>query len=173
MTELGFKELTPSNWLEPDNISFKLLSTTVSGDIHPDPGGRWIRLVLEPTLAENVPIEVRRLFKVARSTIAYGFLFYPFMALGLEQLARVAEAAIIHRCKMEGAPKSKLKFDRGIEWLSKRSILDKDQKKMWHSMRDARNVASHPTNQMILPPGAVVGGLERIASRINGLFSDA
>lgn len=173
MTQMGFKKLTASNWLEPDDTSAKLLSTTPSGDIHPDPGGRWINLVLEPTLSDNVPIEVRRLFEVARNVIAYGFLFYPLFALGMEQLARVSEAAIIHKCIIEDAPKTKLKFDRAIEWLYKNSILNNDERKMWHSMRTARNVASHSTSQMILPPGAILGAVEKFALRINALFGDA
>ncbi|MCH8875730.1 MAG: hypothetical protein IIA89_02770 [Chloroflexi bacterium] len=173
MPEIGFKKLTSSNWLEPDDTSLKLLSTTASGNVHPDPGDRWINFVLEPTLSDDVPIEVCRLFEVARSVIAYGFLFYPLFAMGLEQLARVSEAAVIHRCIIEGAPKSKLKFDRAIEWLYRKSILNSDQRKTWHSMRTARNVASHPKSQMILPPGVVLGAVEKFASRINVLFSDA
>lgn len=171
MSILGFKKLTTQNWLEPDEASLILLSTTTSGEIHPDPATRWINFVLAPVMEEAVPGPVISLFEVARATISYGFLFYPLFTLGLEQLSRVGEAAIIHKCKIENSPISKRKFDRGINWLAKNSFLSMDEKRIWHSMRGARNYASHKDHQSIIPPGMVLGILRQYVGRINTLYA--
>jgi len=171
MTKLGFKHLTLKNWLQPDKASLLLLSTTLTGTEHPNPSSRWINYVLEPRLSDQVPKEVMALFEVARATIAYGFLFYPLFTLGLEQLTRVGEAAIVKKCEIEKSPLSKRRFANGIEWLAQHSFLTQAKKRIWHSMRDTRNFASHPNSQSILPPGLVLGFLEKYAETINSLYT--
>jgi hypothetical protein len=173
MTELGFKILTPKDWLEPDETSLKLLTGFATGQQRQDPGARWINHVLESCLSHGVPLDVRKLFEVARATIAYGILFYPLFALGLEQLARVAEAAIVHKCRAVEIDAHDLSMFDAIESLAKAGELSEDEKALWHSLRKARNVASHAKSQMILPPGMVLGAIGRYASHINSLFAGA
>lgn len=171
MAELGFKTLRAKDWLEPDETSLKLLAPLSQSKHRQDPETRWIKHVLEPSLAPEVPLEVRRLFEVARATIAYGLLFYPLFAIGLEQLARVAEAAIVHRCRLANIGTNDLTMYAAIEELVKAGELTEDQKLLWHSLREARNVASHPKSQMILPPGMVLGAIDRYAKHIGTLFT--
>lgn len=154
----GFKKLTCDNWLVPD-----------SGGLTSD---AWIQEILVFDLSEQVPIEVRKLFAVARGSIAYGYFFYPLLTLATEQLYRVVEAAIDHKCQEMGRHhKPGDKFAHKIEWLMKQSVID--DKKRWDAIRILRNNASHPKSQDIYSPGMVIDVLEKITECVNSLFVKA
>lgn len=170
MTNLEFKTLTVNNWLEPDDVLRVFVSLSPDGEAHASTGNEWMQRTLEPKLVETVPIEIQRLFEVARGAMAYGFLFYPLYTLALEQVFRVAEAAISYKSKDLGAPKSKRTFEKRIDWLISKSVITTSDGQKWHAIRKFRNFTSHPTMQMILPPGYTVGILGDMAKRINSLF---
>lgn len=94
---MGFKPLTPTNWLQPDPTSgiFGRVSP-VAGPMRMD-GEDWARRFLAVELASHVPEPVRDLFAVARGALVYGWFFYPLFKLGEEQIYRVAEAAARQR----------------------------------------------------------------------------
>lgn len=87
--EHGIKKLTVGNWLKPDGVwsHFEGIS---SGEV-------WVRSILQPALVETVPLEVRKLFEVARSAMAYAYFFYPLSSLAEEQLYRVVESAATYK----------------------------------------------------------------------------
>jgi hypothetical protein len=90
MTKLGFKEITPTNWLEADEISARFVQISSEGTVTPMTGDDWLQSILKP---------------------------------------------------------------------------------QWDAARHLRNIASHPTNQTILPPGMALTFLYRTADDINALFS--
>jgi hypothetical protein len=108
MSKFGFKKITPSNWLDPDKVlrGFVKMSSTGAQPLTADD---YLRHILSPELIESVPKDVRALFEVARGAMIYGYFFYPLFTLAAEQLFRVSEAAVSHKCKALGAPKSKRK----------------------------------------------------------------
>jgi hypothetical protein len=67
MSELGFKRLTPENWLEPDETLKIFVRLLPSGETQPVTGTDWLNFILEPTLNPAVPDDVRKLFEVARN----------------------------------------------------------------------------------------------------------
>lgn len=172
MEILGFKNLTQTNWLHPDDVVllFKRLSSG-DGTIHDVSGEEWAREFLGPHLIPEVPHEVRKLFEVARGSMIYGFFFYPLYALGVEQLARVAEASLTAKCQQSGAPKSAHSFQEKTVCLCKAHIISEKERPAWDAMREFRNEVFHPKDQNILPPAVGVRVLQDIASRINHLFS--
>ena len=103
--------------------------------------------------------------------MVYGYFFYPLYTLAAEQLFRVIEAAVAHKCKTLGMPRSTIIFGERIDWLVERGAISRSESTRWHAARRLRNTASHPEHQMILPPGNAVGMLERIAEDLNSLFS--
>lgn len=167
----GFKELTADNWLAPDKVWADVVNAILpDGQIQLMTGDAWIQAILDADLSETVPIEVRKLFAVARGAIAYGYFFYPLLTLAAEQLYRVAEAAIDHKCREMGRHKPKDTFAHKIEWLRKVSVIaDKDK---WDAIRNIRNEASHPRSQTIVSPGMVLSDLEIISECINSLFGE-
>ena len=130
----------------------------------------WLHYMLNPKLIESVPKDIQALFEVARSAMIYGYYFYPLYTLAAEQLYRVTEAAVTHKCKALGLNERKT-FKSKVESLGKKSIISKSELKQWDSIRKLRNIASHPTRQPIVTPGNAIGMLDNISEKINLLFS--
>ncbi len=171
MTKFGFKEITRSNWLEPDDASKAFVRLTPGGQPEPMTGSDWMRHILTPKLLATVPTDVQALFEVTRGALVYGYFFYPLYTLASEQLFRVTEAAVAHKCKVLGAPKSTENFAKRISWLTKKGLIPNSDLAQWDAIRELRNSASHPERQSILTPGNAIGLLERVAEKINSLFS--
>ena len=177
MAEFGFKQLTLDNWLEPDlrlsALSHYPLHSLRDGSNRPATCDMWARAFLAVDLGEHVPLEVRRLFAVARGALLYGCFFYPHYTLGAEQLLRVAEAAVGHKCRQLGVPEAKLekmRFQQRVAHLVADGVIPLAAQEQWEICRELRNMASHPADQASLPPGIAIGGLRTTAADIDRLF---
>lgn len=170
MGEHGFKRLAINNWLEPDEISTLFVRVSPDGQKQPLTGDDWANQILAPVLIDSVPDGVKSLYEVARAALMYGYFFYPLYTLAVEQLFRVAEAAVAHKCGAISAPASCNTLKKQIDWLVGKGVIQHDVGPRWHTLRHLRNSASHPESQTILPPGPAVGILEQVAEDINSLF---
>ncbi|MGI8483866.1 MAG: DUF4145 domain-containing protein [Thermomicrobiales bacterium] len=174
MAELGFKTLTVENMQQSDPVlSIFVRLSAQDGSIRKLAADEWAREILVVELSEQVPREVRRLFAVARGALVYGYFFYPLYTLGAEQLFRVAEAAVGHKCQDLGVSATKLKsltFQKQLEYLVKQGTISTTDERRWDALRHLRNLSSHPEDQTILPPGVAIGELRRIAADLDGLF---
>lgn len=167
----GIKTLTTENWLQPDPTSTIFVQIShADGSVSPMSGEDWTALFLGPSLDDNVPEEVCKLFEVARGALAYGYFFYPLFTLAGEQLYRVAEAAVSEKCALLGAPK-RLRFQEQIKFLLDRNVIADADFPRWDGIRMLRNMSSHPGRQNILPPGMVATTLHLVVERINSLFT--
>lgn len=171
--ELGIKKLSLDNWLEPDRASTVWISHINAEGTHLIDAENRLREILEPTLDENAPEDVRRLFEVARATLAYGWFFYPLYTLASEQLYRVADAATVHKCRGMKAPKSRNTFDKRLNWLVEKGAILKSDKFDWDTARMGRNLGSHAESQTIVPPGSAMHSLRNIAEKMNKLFAES
>jgi len=172
VSDLGFKQLTVENWLEKDRVnSYFVKLSLVDGHIRPIDGDDRVRALLAHSLKASVPVEVRRLFEVARGALAYGFYFYPLYTLASEQLFRVAEAAVTQKCRAIGIKLKKNNFEQKIEHLYAAGMISNQERDSWHSIRKTRNLVSHPRFQNIIAPASALDLLEHIAARVNTLFS--
>lgn len=170
MNTLGIKTLSMENWLEPDEVSKLFVKVTPDGEVQVMKGEDWLQKILEPKLNQVVPSEIQKLFEVARGAMIYGYFFYPLFTLGFEQVFRVAEAAVSHKCEEMKAPTGVNNFHRKIDWLAKQGVILSSDVKKWLSIKESRNFASHPTEQTILPPGLILDILEKVVARINSLY---
>lgn len=170
MPRFGFKELLADNWLEADSGMraffifgplLKPIPTTCRG---------WVAAILKPQLDEQTPEDVQALFEVARGAMLYGYFFHPLYTLAIEQLFRVGDAAVQHKCKALKAPLSCKSFNCQITWLAKNGVISADDSRWWHDIRVSRNAASHSARQHIAPPGLAAFYLEQVAQGINDLF---
>jgi len=167
----GFKKLNLGNWLEPSVPQFFSITEE-----------EWIARVMEPTLIDRVPEEVRRMFEVARGSILYGWFFYPLLTLAPQQIYRVQEAAIRACCKLAGIPTETVRkttgevipinFGNMLKELRVRELLPEDEADAWEKVRKIRNHVSHPQTQSINVPSAAIMTVQVAARRINQLFSD-
>ena len=172
MTKFGFKKITQNNWLESDPALKGFVRVLTDGKTQPLTGDEYLSFILRPKLIEQVPIEIQKLFEVARGAMAYGYFFYPLYTLAAEQLFRVADVAMVHKCKLLEAPKSRNTFEKRIDWLIDTGAILKSELSRWEAIREIRNIASHPDQQSIFPPGIAIGFIEDIAKQINLLFSN-
>ncbi|CAG0975315.1 hypothetical protein ANRL2_01966 [Anaerolineae bacterium] len=167
--DIGYKRVTLDNWLQPDPTS-TIFSTLRGGRIGPTTGEDRLRDILEPELNDAVPLDVCRLYEVARGAMAYGYLFYPVYTLAAEQLFRVCEAAVSHKCEqLNGLPR-RAAFERKINWLVNNAQISNEDSHRWHNIRGFRNLTSHPHAQMIDTPGQMISMLYIVAAMINALF---
>jgi hypothetical protein len=171
VTRFGFKEIGPSNWLEPDDALRGFVRISPDGQPHTITGEEYLQHILRPKLHASVPPDVQALFEVARGAMVYGYFFYPLYTLAAEQLFRVVEATLAYKCKALGAPELRRTFEKSIEWLVEEGVISRPESARWHAARQLRNAASHPERQMILTPGNAIGILEIVADDINSLFS--
>jgi hypothetical protein len=166
--EFGFKRLTLDNWLTIDPAWQGFVMSTSIGR----PDLSWVHDLLQTNLSGQEPIEVRKLYEVARGVLVYSLVFYPFLALGIEQIYRVAEAAIMTRCNLAGADyKATKRYVDRINWLGEQGIIQKDDLGRWHALRQLRNDTSHPRDQMIIPPGIVLSVISDIVDLTDLLFA--
>lgn len=112
------------------------------------------------------------LFEGTRGAMAYGYFFYPLYTLAMDQLFRVAEAAVEHKCSALRAPKSTKIFKKRINWLVNKSIIPQSESGQWEAVRKLRNIASHPERQSIYPINITIDILEHVAFLINSLFNN-
>ena len=169
MTKFGFKKITQNNWLEPDPVLRGFVRISPDGRSQGLTGDDYLNLILKPKLLESVPTEVQALFEVARGAMVYAYFFYPLYSLAAEQLFRVAESAIGHKCEALGAPKLKGLFKRRIDWLVDKGTIPGSELNRWETIRELRNAASHPDRQSIFTPGNAIGLIEGISEQINSI----
>lgn len=171
MTSLGIKIITHENWMSPDPL-MKNLVILENDKISIMSAGDWAISILKPKLSETVPLEIHKLFEVARASMLYGYFFYPLFTLASEQLFRVAEAAISEKCKQITADKiGKNTFKDKVGRLNKDKLFSDEEYTKWNSLRNLRNIASHPNEQKILPPGIALEFIFNISELINNLFT--
>ncbi len=171
MINLGIKVITHENWMNPDPL-MKNLTMFQDNKISIMSAEDWVISILKPKLLETVPLEICKLFEVARGSMLYGYFFYPLFTLASEQLFRVAEAAISEKCKQITADKmGKKTFKDKVDRLNKDKLFSDEEYTKWSSLRNLRNMASHPNEQTILPPGIAFEFIVNISELINSLFT--
>jgi hypothetical protein len=178
--DLGFKRLTPENWLEPDSVMRAFGRLPPVGEPYIPMGEERVSDAMGIELAESVPLEVRRLFAVARGALCYGYFFYPLYALACEQLFRVAETAVTRKYVDLGGPENiktskgktkKADFKDKLDYLEREGIITGDDVIWWGAIRELRNLTSHPQDHHPQIPGQAVGQAKRLAEKIDGLFA--
>lgn len=176
----GIKLPTEHDWLEPDSVwqnFVRLIPGTLSYVQYDHL--TWLREVRKFRITDAAPPEIRNLFEVARSAIIYGYLCYPLLTLGTEQLHRVLEAAVRLRAKELGwAPKvvrdrhrnDLPDYRKGLAFLKEVGVISSEDGSWWDIARWLRNYASHPAMQTIHPPSMALSTLESTSDRINELL---
>jgi len=161
----GFKRLTSENWLAADPV-WQHFS-------HPpfaDPATAWADDVLKHELTPAVPLPLRKMFEVGRGALMYGFLFYPLLTLGTDQLFRVLEAAINAKCEASHAPARVKRSSEKLNWLAEKKHISEAQHKRWDTARLLRNHSTHARDQYIYDPTMASDMLRLTVELTNELF---
>lgn len=121
-------------------------------------------------LVSSVPIELRRQFESARGAMLYGCFFYPLFALGADQLLRVAESAVTHKCLIRTLAKKNTRYEIKLQKLKDDKCLTVTEYSEWEILRRLRNEYSHSKIQTVFPPFEAISILKNITDKINLLF---
>lgn len=176
MARLDIKHVTVDNWRDPDPQTLNLVTLLPEGGHRPTTNEEWLALIDGATLADTVPDEIHDLFTVARGTMVYGYLFYPLYTVAFEQLFRIAEAAVFHRCRLLGYEeqekpgKRRDRFNTKLDWLVKQGVLSKEQRLQWDAIRELRNFTSHGDEQMLVGPSWAIHNFWTLTDTVNVLF---
>ena len=168
---MGSKRLAADNWLKMDPVmrGWSIVNRKTE-ESRPKGGEEWLEDILEPTLHDDVPEEIREQFEVARGAMAYGFFFYPLYTLGDAQLFRVADSAIYHKWVAVGSPSKGNTFAERLDRLLEGEVLDRETAERWRAVRRLRNSTSHETRQSIESPVDAVMSLRGVSEMIQVLF---
>jgi hypothetical protein len=171
MNKFGFKDVTVGNWLKADShLCAMVRFSHLPNDFDPNEANEWVKEILSINMDERVPEDIRKMFVVARATVVYGTLFYPLFALANEQLYRIADAAVVHRCRQLKAPESLRGMEGRLDWLLAQNSISPLGRSIWDAIRKLGNFASHSDRQSLVWAATPVGHLSQIAIDIEALF---
>lgn len=168
--ERTFKKLTAENWLQRDKTVDYFVRFLPDGRTSSISDDEWAELILAIKPCPAVPEDVRELFEVAQGVLCYGCFFYPLYTLGNEQLYRVLEAALTHRCAELSLARSSDRFGDKIATLFDNGHLSLQRVDQWHATRRLRNSSSHPDRQSLVIPPMAVHGVQIAVDLIDDLF---
>lgn len=170
---LGFKKLSKDNWRLPDPINEYFIKLNLyTGEKLSVNNDERAEEFLNVELSPEVPIDVHRQFEVARGAMLYGCFFYPLFALGTDQLMKVAESAVTHKCLIHGLAKKTARYEIKLQKLRNYNYLTADEHDNWENLRKLRNEFSHSKMQNIFPPFEAMSFLKSITEKINQLFQN-
>ncbi len=138
------KKINPENYYKPDGI-YKLKINEAD----------FLKAVSNIELHYSIPLDVRNMFEIAKALFAYGYLYYPFCTLAIEQALKTLEAVISlkfdalggYQVNSKGLPP--VLADK-INYLYSKGLISKAQKEILHDCRHLRNMAFHPKYQQTL-----------------------
>ena len=168
---LGFKKLTKDNWKSPDPFNDYFIRINLyTGEKFQITDDQRAEEFLRIELIPLVPIEVRRQFEAARGAMLYGCFFYPLFALGADQLLRVAESAVTHKCLSRALAKKNARYEIKLQNLKDSGYLTATEHEEWEYLRKMRNEFSHSKIQTLFPAFEAISILKNVADKINRLF---
>jgi hypothetical protein len=169
------KQITATNWKQIDKAPEIWCMMTAIAKTETD----WINFFFEPKLETKVPLEIAKLFEVARSAMIYGWYFYPLLTLGVEQCYRLFDTGTRTRCNQLGiatvitkknGDKRDTTFKENTDTLIKCGTLSEVDERRWDAVRNLRNWSSHPERQSLYDPGQAQGTLVLTVDFLNDLF---
>jgi hypothetical protein len=163
---------TPDRWLQPDpTLSVFSKLDLANGTVEPMTSEDWFVVWRDATVDPPVPTDIINRIEQARACLAYGFFYYPLYALGVEQLLRVAEAALAVRCEDLNAPRTIRTFEKRIDWIASSTDVSTFDRDHWHALRKVRNETTHGAHRMLLTPAAAKQLLHDVVDAITALFA--
>lgn len=169
-----FSRVSLNNYFEPDEIC-KLMENIdfVTGTVTRTTEKDFIRAVGDIELHSNIPLYIKNIFEIAKALFAYGYLYYPFCTVAVEQALKSLEAIISEKYEVSGGARVKSKgsypvLRDKINYLYAKGLVSEQQREILHDFRHLRNLTFHPKYQQIL--GHYDGTLRVLAHLMNEIW---
>ncbi|SEB27555.1 hypothetical protein [Paenibacillus sp. 276b] len=170
------KKITIDNYHRADE-SFEIFGTVnfQTGEQNKITESDLIGLIDDIELNEFVTSDIKEMIEVSKALFAYGYLYWSFLTLAMEQAFKAFEAAIthVHReiygSNYSSSGNNRLTLSDMISRLAKRRIIDNNKKDVFDAISGLRNMHAHPSfqSQLGLPSYSVI---KDICREINSLF---
>ncbi|ETT31421.1 DUF4145 domain-containing protein [Paenibacillus sp. FSL H8-0317] len=168
------KRITNENFYKADELfSYFVKPNLQTGEEQKITESHLIELIDKLDLNEHIVPDIKEMLEVSKALFAYGYLYWSFLTLSLDQAFKAFEATVAHvHEKVYGSNYSegnRVTLSAMIDRLSKRRIIDTEQKYKFHNIRKFRNMQAHPSfqAQLGLPSYDV---LKNLCTEINSLF---
>jgi hypothetical protein len=165
----GHKVVEATNFREDDPLLKAFAMRSPLGPFRRMTASDWVTKFTSTALSGRVPPQLHELHSIAKTTSAYGVLYYPLFLKGLEELYRTADAACKLFCERHGNGNGafKLRIDR----LRNHGIFTVNEHIQWLAFKELRNASSHATETTMQAPGDCLGLVREVTGAINRLYS--
>lgn len=165
------KIITKENYYEPCDV-IKVLGKIESGELKPLTEKDYIQNVKDIQLNSTVPSNVILTFETAKALYVYGYLYWTFFTLSIDQGFKAFEMAVNEKLIFTDGEKIRDKtLNEKINILFKRKIITLEQKDRYHILREFRNSRVHPSEHTEL--GHHNGILSNTCKYINLLYPES
>ncbi|WP_339176899.1 hypothetical protein [Paenibacillus sp. FSL R5-0701] len=168
------KRITSENYYNADEpFNFFGYRDPLTGEYQKITETYLIESIDELKHSELITPEIKEMIEVSKALFAYGYLYWSFLTLSMDQAFKAFEATISHvHEKIYGSNytgTTRLQLSSMIDRLSKRNVIDQEKKSRYHNLRKIRNINAHPSfqTQLGLPAYDV---LKDICTEIDFLF---
>lgn len=167
-------KIDKTNYYQPDAAwhGLKLSDASSGPGVNPTESD-FIDAIDDVGLHYSIPLHIRNMFEIARALFVYGYLYYPFCTLAIEQSLKCLEAIVSLKYDKLGGPQFNNKgmhppLAEKINYLYRKRVISKSQKEILHDCRQLRNMSFHPRYQQVL--GHYDGALRTLASLMNEVW---
>lgn len=165
------KKLSAEDWNKPDPVmSIFYQRSLMDGTISQMTDVDWVNAILQYKLVDTVPVEVRDLYDTVQHTFAQGYNKYQLYTSAMQEMLKVADAAVKHKCDQLNASAKKKTFAQRLALLASAGVLSLQQQAHWYVIRQTRNYYMHPERRETILPGMALRTISNIVEAINTLF---
>ena len=132
----------------------------------------FVHHVLSLSLSDQVPEEIRRLYKRAIATLSYGIYYMPIMSLADDALNLLMEVALFRFCQNNGWNKSekRTKLFTLCKFCRENNLLTEKALTYWELIRLVRNDSAHRKEDKSLYPNWVLNNAITTKEIVDDLF---
>ncbi|WP_418792063.1 mismatch-specific DNA-glycosylase [Phosphitispora sp. TUW77] len=169
-----FTKVSIKNYFEPDEICKSMENIDfATGTVTRTTENDFVRAVADIELHCSIPLYIKNIFEISKALFAYGYLYYPFCTVAVEQALKSLEAIISKKYEVSGGPRVKNKgrypvLSDKINYLYAKGLVSEQQREILHDFRHLRNITVHPKYQQIL--GHYDGMLRALAHLMNEIW---
>ncbi|MFF2482936.1 hypothetical protein [Paenibacillus sp. NPDC058071] len=161
------KLITVENYYKPCEAA-SLFAKYEDGQMKSLTESDYINAVELLNVNQSAPNEVKELFETSRALYVYGYLYWTFFTVALEQAMKSWELAITIKLSELQEINKRIQLAKKIDLLKHHGIILEEDAKHFHMTRLVRNHMVHPSSQSQL--GHNIGFLQVLAEQINILY---
>lgn len=169
---INVTKIDRNNYFQADELG-RLMEERDAGPGNSASEADFIDAISDVELHYSIPLHIKNMFEIARALFVYGYLYYPFQTLAIEQALKSLEVVVSYKYDNAGGRQVNDKglhpsFAEKINYLYSKRLITRAEKEILHDCRQLRNMAFHPRYQQVL--GHYDGALRTLARLMNEIW---